>query len=140
MVIYVPLTKRLLDATHVVLYDGVVGGVIWSASVLIAIPRSASTNAADKLLALVLINIGFFAAGAGIGPMFPAFIVGSSRLPGVPASIGIARISVISSAGYFLGPNITGFISKLTNLPTALIYPGVALLLAGLADGGLVGW
>ena len=113
----------------VVFYGGVVGGVLWSASILIAIPLS-QTN---QLLALVLINIGFFAAGAGIGPMFPAFILGASRLPGVPASLGIARISVISIAGYFLGPTVTGFLSELTSLPTAMMYPGIALILAGVA-------
>jgi MFS family permease len=117
----------------VVFYGGVVGGVLWSASILIAIPLS-QTN---QLLALVLINIGFFAAGAGIGPMFPAFILGASRLPGVPASLGIARISVISIAGYFLGPTVTGFLSELTSLPTAMMYPGAALILAGVAGKGL---
>jgi MFS family permease len=117
----------------VVFYGGVVGGVMWSASILIAIPLSQ----ADQVLALVTINIGFFAAGAGIGPMFPAFILGASRLPGVPASLGIARISVISIAGYFLGPTVTGFISELTSLPTAKMYPGVALILAGFAGKGL---
>ena len=118
---------------RVVFYGGVVGGAIWVASILIAIPLSST----DKLVALVLINVGFFAAGAGIGPMFPAFIVGASRLHGVPASLGIARISVISIIGYFLGPTVTGLISELSNLPTALMYPGAALILAGLAGRGL---
>jgi MFS family permease len=117
----------------VVFYGGVVGGLLWSASVLIAIPLS-QTN---QLLALVMINIGFFAAGAGTGPMFPAFILEASRLPGVPASLGIARISVISIAGYFLGPTVTGFLSELTSLPTAMMYPGLALILAGTAGKGL---
>jgi len=118
---------------RVVFFGGVVGGALWSASILIAIPLS-QTN---QLLALVLINFGFLAAGAGIGPMFPAFILGASRLPGVPASLGIARISVISIAGYFLGPTVTGFISELTSLPTAMMYPGLALILAGFAGKGL---
>ena len=118
---------------RVVFFGGVVGGVLWSASILIAIPLS-QTN---QFLALVLINVGFLAAGAGIGPMFPAFILGASRLPGVPASLGIARISVISIAGYFLGPTVTGFISELTSLPTAMMYPGLALILAGFAGKGL---
>ena len=120
-------------AAKVVFYGGVVGGVIWTASILVAIPLSQTNN----LLALVLINIGFFAAGAGIGPMFPAFIVGAAKVPGIPASLGIARISVISIAGYFLGPTVTGFISELTNLPTAMLYPGIALIVAGIAGRGL---
>ena len=120
-------------AARVVFYGGVVGGAIWTASILVAIPLSQTNN----LLALVLINIGFFAAGAGIGPMFPAFIVGAAKVPGIPASLGIARISVISIAGYFLGPTVTGFISELTNLPTAMLYPGIALIVAGIAGRGL---
>jgi MFS family permease len=120
-------------AARVVFYGGVVGGAIWSASILIAVPLSQTNN----LSALVLINIGFFAAGAGIGPMFPAFIVGAAKVPGIPASLGIARISVISIAGYFLGPTVTGFISELTDLQTAFMYPGIALIVAGLAGRGL---
>jgi MFS family permease len=124
-------------AARVVFYGGVVGGAIWSASILIAVPLSQTASQTDNLLALVLINIGFFAAGAGIGPMFPAFIVGAAKVPGIPASLGIARISVISIAGYFLGPTVTGLISELTNLPTAFMYPGIALIVAGLAGRGL---
>jgi len=44
---------------------------------------------------------------------------------------------VISIAGYFLGPTITGFISELTSLPTAFMYPGIALIVAGIAGRGL---
>jgi MFS family permease len=120
-------------AARVVFYGGVIGGAIWTASILIAVPMSQTNN----LAALVLINIGFFAAGAGIGPMFPAFIVGAAKVPGIPASLGIARISVISIAGYFLGPTVTGFISELTDLPTAFMYPGIALIAAGIAGRGL---
>jgi MFS family permease len=120
-------------AARVVFYGGVVGGAIWTASILIAVPMSQTNN----LAALVIINIGFFAAGAGIGPMFPAFIVGAAKVPGIPASLGIARISVISIAGYFLGPTVTGFISELTDLPTAFMYPGIALIAAGIAGKGL---
>ena len=124
-------------AARVVFYGGVVGGAIWSASILIAVPLSQTASQTNNLLALVLINIGFFAAGAGIGPMFPAFIVGAAKVPGIPASLGIARISVISIAGYFLGPTVTGFISELTDLPTAFMYPGIALIVAGIAGRGL---
>ena len=124
-------------AARVVFYGGVVGGAIWSASILIAVPLSQTASQTNNLLALVLINVGFFAAGAGIGPMFPAFIVGAAKVPGIPASLGIARISVISIAGYFLGPTVTGLISELTNLPTAFMYPGIALIVAGIAGKGL---
>jgi len=117
----------------VVFYGGVGGGALWVATIMAAVELSQM----NPPLALLLVNFGFLAAGAGIGPMFPAFILGASRLPGVPASLGIARISVISIAGYFLGPTVTGAISELASLPIAMMYPGLALVLAGLAGRGL---
>jgi MFS family permease len=110
-----------------VLYAGVLGGGFWAISILTAVPLSA-TNA---IAAMILINAGFFAAGLGIGPIFPAYILASAEIPGVPPSLGIARIGVISIAGYFIGPTITGFISELTTLPVALMYPAGALILSG---------
>lgn len=110
-----------------VLFAGIFGGGFWAISILTAVPLSAS----NPIAAMILINAGFFAAGLGIGPIFPAYILASAEIPGVPPSLGIARIGVISIAGYFIGPTITGFISELTTLPIALMYPAGALLLSG---------
>ncbi|MGA1627529.1 MAG: MFS transporter [Aquiluna sp.] len=110
-----------------VLYAGIFGGGFWAISILSAVPLSAT----NPIAAMILINAGFFAAGLGIGPIFPAYILASAEIPGVPPSLGIARIGVISIAGYFIGPTITGFISELTTLPIALMYPAGALILSG---------
>jgi len=110
-----------------VLYAGIFGGGFWAISILTAVPLSAT----NPIAAMILINAGFFAAGLGIGPIFPAYILASAEIPGVPPSLGIARIGVISIAGYFIGPTITGFISELTTLPVALMYPAGALILSG---------
>ena len=110
-----------------VLYAGIFGGGFWAISILTAVPLSAT----NPIAAMILINAGFFAAGLGIGPIFPAYILASAEIPGVPPSLGIARIGVISIAGYFIGPTITGFISELTTLPLALMYPAGALILSG---------
>ena len=110
-----------------VLYAGIFGGGFWAISILTAVPLSAT----NPISAMILINAGFFAAGLGIGPIFPAYILASAEIPGVPPSLGIARIGVISIAGYFIGPTITGFISELTTLPVALMYPAGALILSG---------
>jgi len=110
-----------------VLYVGIFGGGFWAISILTAVPLSAT----NPIAAMILINAGFFAAGFGIGPIFPAYILASAEIPGVPPSLGIARIGVISIAGYFIGPTITGFISELTTLPVALMYPAGALILSG---------
>ena len=106
---------------------GLIGGGLWVASIWSAVALSD----AQPLLAMILINTGFFFAGLDIGPMFPAFIAESAKIEGVPPSLGIARIGVISIAGYFIGPTITGFISELTTLPTAMMYPALALVLSG---------
>ena len=118
---------ELYGSYRTVLIAGIFGGGIWAISILTAVPLSAS----QPLAAMILINTGFFAAGLGIGPIFPAFILASAAIPGVPPSLGIARIGVISIAGYFMGPTITGFISELTTLPVALMYPAGALILSG---------
>ena len=110
-----------------VLYAGIFGGGFWAISIITAVPLSAT----NPIAAMILINAGFFAAGLGIGPIFPAYILASAEIPGVPPSLGIARIGVISIAGYFIGPTITGFISELTTLPIALMYPAGALILSG---------
>lgn len=110
-----------------VLFAGIFGGGFWAISILTAVPLSAT----NPIAAMILINAGFFAAGLGIGPIFPAYILASAEIPGVPPSLGIARIGVISIAGYFIGPTITGFISELTTLPVALMYPAGALILSG---------
>jgi len=110
-----------------VLYAGIFGGGFWAISIITAVPLSAT----NPIAAMILINAGFFAAGLGIGPIFPAYILASAEIPDVPPSLGIARIGVISIAGYFIGPTITGFISELTTLPIALMYPAGALILSG---------
>ena len=106
---------------------GLIGGSLWAAGIWLGI----GLHESQPLLAMVLVNTGFFFAGLAIGPMFPAFIADSAKIEGVPPSLGIARIGVISIAGYFIGPTITGFNSELTSLPTALMYPALALVLSG---------
>jgi hypothetical protein len=84
------------------------------------------------LPAFIIINIGFAAAGLGIGPMFPAFILAASRLPGIAPGVAIARVGVTGIAGYFIGPTITGFLADLFSLPVAMFYPVALLAMAGL--------
>jgi MFS family permease len=105
---------------------GYIGGAVWGAAILIAVPLSDS----HPLLALIIINLGFIAAGFGIGPMFPAFILAAGATPGVAPAVAIARVGVIGIAGYFFGPTLTGLISEVTSLPIALFFPIVMLFLS----------
>ena len=106
---------------------GVLGGTVWGGGILLGVWVSADY----PLLALVIVNTGFFFAGIAIGPMFPAFVIGAANIKGVAPSIGIARIGVISIGAYFIGPSFVGLLSDLVTLPLALLYPAGALVLAG---------
>lgn len=108
-------------------YLAIGSAVIWLGSIMLA--WSLADYSSD--LALVVIVIGFFVAGFGIGPVFPAFMLAAGTVPGIPASVGIARVALLAIAGYFVGPTITGLISELTTLPVAMIYPVLMLALGG---------
>ena len=108
-------------------FAGVVGGLVWGASIVAAVPVAQ----VSQLGGIALVNFGFFIAGLAVGPMFPAFVLGASQIPGVAPSLGIARVGVIAIAGYFVGPTITGFLSELVTLPVAMLYPALALVLSG---------
>lgn len=102
--------------------------MIW----LISIFAAWSVSDDSTSLALVIAVIGFFAAGFGIGPVFPAFMLAAGTLSGIPSSVGIARVALLGIAGYFVGPTVTGLISEVTSLPIAMIYPVSMLALGGL--------
>ncbi len=114
-------------AYRVVRYLGVGGGLVWGASILLGVWLSSE----NPLLALVIVNFGFFWAGIAIGPMFPAFIVGAASIKGIAPSIGIARVGVISIGAYFIGPSLVGILSDAITLPLAMLYPATALVIAG---------
>ncbi|MEJ6607995.1 MAG: MFS transporter [Candidatus Planktophila sp.] len=124
------LGDRALDyfgPARLVKLGGYLGGAIWGVSMMIAIPLSAS----HPILALIIVNIGFAAAGLGIGPMFPAFILAASKTPGIAPAVAISRVGVIGIAGFFFGPTVTGVIAEYTSLSIAIMYPVAMLLLSG---------
>ncbi|CAB4367133.1 MAG: MFS transporter [Actinobacteria bacterium] len=112
---------------RVVRVGGFGGAVIWGSAIAIAVPLSNS----HPLPAFVIINLGFIAAGLGIGPMFPAFMLAASKIPGVASGVALARVGVIGIAGYFVGPTITGLLADTFSLPVAMAYPVTLLALAG---------
>ncbi len=114
-------------ARRTVRFGGYVGGTIWLICLAIAIPLSSHA----KIPALIIMNIGFIAAGLAIGPMYPSFILAASRLPQFAAPVAIARVGLIGIAGIFVGPTLTGLIAEATSLSWAMLYPIGALFLAG---------
>jgi len=110
-----------------VLYGGYLGGLGLGLGIAIGVPLSTS----HPHVALVIVNIGFACAGIGIGPMFPAYILAASEVPGMASSVAIARVGVIGLFGYFIGPSVTGALAQLISLPVAMTYPVLMLILAG---------
>lgn len=114
-------------ARNTVKFGGLIGGSGWGICLAIAIPLSSI----HPLPALVIANIGFAFAGFGIGPMFPAFILAASRIPGISSAVAISRVGLIGIAGFFVGPTITGGIAEASSLSYAIAFPVGALILAG---------
>lgn len=130
------LGDRALDhfgPARLVKLGGYFGGSIWGIAMAIAIPMSDSY----PIPALIIVNIGFVAAGLGIGPMFPAFILAATKVPGIAPAVAISRVGVIGIAGFFFGPTVTGIISQFTNLSIGMIYPVAMLILAGYLSRGI---
>ena len=130
------LGDRALDhfgPARLVQLGGYLGGAIWGIAMLIAIPMSDTY----PIPALVIVNIGFIAAGLGIGPMFPAFILAASKTPGIAPAVAISRVGVIGIAGFFFGPTVTGIIAQYTNLSIGMIYPVAMLILTGYLSRGI---
>ena len=111
-----------------VAFLAITSAIFW----LVCIMAAWQVSDTSRDIALVIVIAGFFVAGFGIGPVFPAFMLAAGTVKGVPASVGIARVALLAIAGYFVGPTITGLISEITSLPIAMIYPVAMLALGGL--------
>jgi len=83
-------------------------------------------------LGLVIVCIGFAAAGFGMGPFFPAFNLAAASIPGIAPSVGLARVGLIAIAAYFGGPTIIGLIAEVTSLPVAFAFPVLLYMVVGL--------
>jgi len=124
------LGDRALDhfgPARLVRMCGYFGAIGWAASIAIAVPLSD----AHPTAALVIINLGFIIAGLAIGPMFPAFILAASAIPGIAPSVSSARAFVIGLSGFFIGPSIIGFLAEGTSISVAMGFPILALVAAG---------
>jgi MFS family permease len=98
---------------------GIFGGTLWGLGLLIGIPLSHS----HQLLGLIIVCLGFAAAGFGIGPFFPAFYLAAASVPGIAPSVGLARVGIIAFGAYFAGPTLMGGIASVASLPIAFIFP-----------------
>ena len=116
-----------LGPVKTVKLGGYLGGLGMGVGIAIGVPLSHHS----KILALIIINIGFIIAGLGIGPMVPAMNVAAASLPGIAPSVALARIGIIGMGAYFVGPTVTGGLAQWFNLPVAMFFPTATLLMAG---------
>ena len=124
------LGDRALDhfgPARTVRLGGFIGGSALGLSVAIAVPLSSHSH----LASLTIINVGFFIAGLGMGPIFPAYILAASAVPGIAPSVAIARVGVIGLAAFFVGPSLTGGLAQMTSLPIAMALPVAMFIFSG---------
>ena len=65
---------------NTVKYGGYLGGGLWGIGLLVGISISDSYPTAG----LIIVCLGFGAAGFGMGPFFPAFNLAAASIPGIP--------------------------------------------------------
>jgi len=124
------LGDRLLErfgAVKTVRWGGYMGGAGLGLSIAIAVPLSSHA----QLASLIVVNIGFIIAGLGMGPIFPAYILAASAVPGIAPSVAIARVGVIGLTAFFIGPSLTGGLAQMTSLPIAMAFPVVMFIFSG---------
>jgi fucose permease len=124
------LGDRILEKfgpAKTVRWGGYIGGAGLGLAIAIAVPLSAHA----QLASLIIINFGFIIAGLGIGPIFPAYILAASAVPGIAPSVAIARVGVIGLTAFFVGPALTGGLAQLTSLPIAMAFPTVMFIFSG---------
>jgi len=109
-------------------YGGYFGGGLWGIGLLVGMNISDSYPTAG----LIIVCLGFGAAGFGMGPFFPAFNLAAASIPGIAPSVGLARVGLIAIAAYFGGPTLIGLIAEVTSLPVAFAFPVVLYMIVGL--------
>ena len=113
---------------NTVKYGGYFGGGLWGLGLFVGISISDSHPTAG----LIIVCLGFGAAGFGMGPFFPAFNLAAASIPGIAPSVGLARVGLVAIAAYFGGPTLIGLIAEVTSLPIAFAFPVVLYLIVGL--------
>lgn len=115
-------------AGKVVAYCGLVGSMAW----LIGVIVGENLHDANKVIAYIVVLIGYFFAGVGVGPMFPGLITILGKVEGIDMSVALSRALLISMAGFAGVPALIGLISDATSLTTAMLLPIALLFCAGL--------
>lgn len=112
---------------NVVRYAAIAGSILWGTSIQLASHLSHSNQPAT--IAAVL--IGFFVAGCGVGPVWPAHLTSATK-SSYPVPDVLARLFSFLSLAFVFGPGVIAALSKAVSLSTAMMVPVAALFIVGL--------
>lgn len=115
-------------AAAVIKYSGIVGSTMWLATMLIGV----NVDHINRPVAYFVILIGYFVAGAGVGPLFPGFITILGNTPGIDMGTALSRAFLVAMTGVAVIPATIGFISDSTSLTIGMLLPICLLFGAGL--------
>jgi MFS family permease len=115
-------------AARVIQISGFVGSIVWLSSMVLGV----SIDHVNRPLAYVVILIGYFVAGAGVGPLFPGFITLLGSTPGIDMGTALSKAFLVAMIGVAVIPATIGFISDATSLTYAMLLPIGLLFGAGL--------
>jgi len=115
-------------AAKVIQISGFIGASVWLFSMIIGV----NIDHFNRPLAYIVILIGYFVAGAGVGPLFPGFITLLGNTPGIDMGTALSKAFLIAMVGVAIIPATIGFISDATSLTYAMLLPIALLFGAGL--------
>ena len=101
---------------------------MWLATMLIGV----NVDHINRPVAYFVILIGYFVAGAGVGPLFPGFITILGNTPGIDMGTALSRAFLVAMTGVAVIPATIGFISDSTSLTIGMLLPICLLFGAGL--------
>lgn len=114
-------------AAKVIKISGLVGSLVWLSTMIVGV----SIDHFNRPLAYLIILIGYFAAGSGVGPLFPGFLTILGSTPGINMGIALSRAFLVAMIGVAIIPATIGFISDATSLTFGMLLPIALLFTAG---------
>jgi fucose permease len=114
-------------AAKVIKISGLVGSLVWLSTMIVGV----SIDHFNRPLAYLIILIGYFAAGSGVGPLFPGFLTILGSTPGINMGIALSRAFLVAMIGVAIIPATIGFISDATSLTFGMLLPIALLFAAG---------
>ena len=114
-------------AAKVIKFCGLIGSTAWLTTMLTGV----SIDHFNRSLAYVIILLGYFAAGSGVGPLFPGFLTILGNTPGINMGTALSRAFLVAMTGVAIIPATIGFISDATSLTVGMILPISLLFAAG---------